>query len=73
MPASDLSSLFREHGALILELPDAMQDEPITPEMIDGDDRLTDAEKARIYDMLFEYHGDEGDDDGDDFELYDVA
>ncbi len=58
-PASDLSSLFREHGAMILELPDAMQDEPITPEMIEADDTLTAEQKAEIYDMLFEYHGDE--------------
>jgi len=59
VPASDLSSLFREHGAMILELPDAMQDEPITPEMIEADDTLTAEQKAEIYDMLFEYHGDE--------------
>ena len=32
-----------------------MQDEPITPEEIDADDTLTDEQKARILDDLFEY------------------
>ncbi len=58
-PASDMTDLFIRHGELILALADAMQDEPITPEMIDGDETLTDEQKAEIYDMLFEYHGDE--------------
>ncbi len=53
------TDLFVRHGELILALPDAMQNEPITPEMIDGDDTLTDEQKAEIYDLLFEYHGDE--------------
>jgi hypothetical protein len=53
------TDLLTRHGELILALPDAMRDEPITPEMIDGDGTLTDEQKAEIYDMLFEYHGDE--------------
>jgi len=53
------TDLFARHGELIAALPDAMQDEPITPEMIEADDTLTDAEKAQLYDDLFEYHGDE--------------
>ena len=53
------NDLFIRHGQLIAAIPDAMQDEPITPEMIEADDTLTDEQKARIYDDLFEYHGDE--------------
>ncbi len=56
MPASDL---FTRHGELIGAIPDAMQNEPITPELIEADETLTDEQKARIYDDLFEYHGDE--------------
>jgi len=50
-----LTDLFIRHGQLIAALPDAMQDEPITPEEIDADDTLTDEQKARILDDLFEY------------------
>jgi hypothetical protein len=53
------TDFFTRHGELILELPDAMFDEPLTPEMIEADDTLTAEQKARIYDDLFEYHGDE--------------
>ncbi len=53
------TDLFIRHGELIAALPDAMFGEPITPEMIEADDTLTDEQKAEIYDDLFEYHGDE--------------
>jgi len=53
------TDLFTRHGVMILELPDAMFGAPITPEMIDDDETLTDEQKARIFDDLFEYHGDE--------------
>ncbi len=49
------TDLLTRHGELILALPDAMRDEPITPEMIEADDTLTDEQKARILDDLFEY------------------
>ncbi len=58
-PASYANDLFIRHGELILALPDAMQNEPITPELIEADGTLTAEQKARIYDDLFEYHGDE--------------
>ena len=58
-PASTMTDFFTRHGELILALPDAMRDAAITPELIDGDDTLTAEQKAEIYDMLFEYHGDE--------------
>jgi len=32
---------------------------PLTPDDLWNDDTLTDEQKARIYDDLFEYHGDE--------------
>ncbi len=32
---------------------------PLTPDDLWNDDTLTDEQKAEIYDMLFEYHGDE--------------
>ena len=53
------TDLFIRHGELIAELPDVMLNAPITPEMIEADGALTDEQKAEIYDMLFEYHGDE--------------
>ncbi len=58
-PASYGNDLFVRHGVLILALADCMQAEPITPERIEADGTLTDEQKARIYDDLFEYHGDE--------------
>ncbi len=47
---------------------------PLTLDDLWNDETLADEQKAEIYDGLFEYHGDEGDDDDrNDFELYDHA
>ncbi len=55
MSASNATDLFFRHGQLIDAIPDAMFGAPITPEMIEADETLTDEQKARIYDDLFEY------------------